>query len=116
MAGSKDSQYVQVFDYRASHNLENKLRVHTVSQPSGSHVAPPKPIVDLGYTYGTRPHLPTQVGDLHIKYDPSGNPVSRHTESTGRTEHMSWDDDGRLVEITGAGINQKILECGMRAN
>jgi hypothetical protein len=77
---------------------------------------------DLNYTYGSRPHAPTQVGDWTLSYDANGNRVSlgpsgapptttytysktnlltrvvvTNTDATSHTVHYVYDGDGALV-------------------
>ena len=59
------------------------------------------------YTYQSgRPHLPNRIGELVLTYDPSGNPTTRTTPSTSTVQTLTWDDDGRMVDFQGGGVNQ----------
>jgi RHS repeat-associated protein len=102
----KTTSYDQQFTYSASHNLLHKQRVHTITQNGGSVSTPDATNFASDYSYGGRPHLPTQIGDLQLTYDPSGNPTVRRKLGTGSQQNLVWDDDGRLVDYTSGSVHQ----------
>lgn len=108
LAQGHATTYDQTFAYSASHNLLDKQRVHLLINHGGNAQQPNATNFVSAYTYGVvRPHLPTRVGDLELVYDPSGNPITRHKVSTGSIQQLTWDDDGRLVQVSGMGANQR---------
>ncbi len=108
LAPQKSTAYDQRLSYSSSHNLLSKQREHVVTQPSSIEVFPADTNIDLPYFYdGPRPHAPTQVGDLLLTYDPSGNTTERRKQGTGSMQRLFWDDDGRLIEVQQSGGNQR---------
>ncbi|HWO26380.1 MAG TPA: toxin TcdB middle/N-terminal domain-containing protein, partial [Kofleriaceae bacterium] len=108
LAQGSSTAYDQTFAYSASHRLLSKQRVHLLINSSGNAQPPTATNFAAAYTYGAaRPHLPTRVGDLELGYDPSGNPITRRSVATGALQQLTWDDDGRLVQVSGMGANQR---------
>ncbi|MEK7283311.1 MAG: RHS repeat-associated core domain-containing protein, partial [Acidobacteriota bacterium] len=107
LAPNKQTEYVERFSYSASHNLLAKRRTHTITPRGGVDVYPPHTNINFEYRYDDRPHAPTRVGDLWLRYDPSGNVVERKKEGTGAVETLTWDDDGRLIEVLRQGAYQR---------
>jgi RHS repeat-associated protein len=100
--------YDQTFAFSASHNLLHKQRVHLLINPAGNAQPPETTNLASAFSYGTaRPHLPTRVGDLDLAYDPSGNPITRQNVTNSSIQQLTWDDDGRLVQVSGMGANQR---------
>jgi RHS repeat-associated protein len=107
LTAQKRTEYVQTFQYSASHNLVHKERAHLITQPGQIPTAPSDTNFSSPYLYGAaRPHLPNQIGDLTLTYDPSGNPTIRRKQSTGSQQNLVWDDDNRLVDFTSGGVHQ----------
>jgi RHS repeat-associated protein len=107
LSAQKTTHYDQFFAYSASHNLLHKERAHTITQPGGIPTAPTATNFASNYLYdAARPHMPKQVGDLAITYDPSGNPTTRRTLTTGNVQSLVWDDDNRMVDFTSGGVHQ----------
>ncbi|HWO22671.1 MAG TPA: toxin TcdB middle/N-terminal domain-containing protein [Kofleriaceae bacterium] len=108
LAQGSSTTYDQTFAYSASHNLLSKQRVHLLINNGGNAQSPTATNFAAAYTYGAaRPHLPSRVGDLDLAYDPSGNPITRRSAATGSIQQLTWDDDGRLVQVSGMGANQR---------
>jgi RHS repeat-associated protein len=108
LAQGSSTTYDQTFAYSASHRLLNKQRVHLLINSGGNAQPPNATNFASAYTYGAaRPHLPTRVGDLDFVYDPSGNSITRRSVATGSLQQLTWDDDGRLVQVSGMGANQR---------
>ena len=107
LPGSKRTTYDLGFAYSASHNLTHKQLQHLVINSAGNGQAPADTNFSSDYLYAARPHLPSQVGGNDLTYDPSGNLIRRQTSGTGTHQDYVWDDDGRLVQVTGQGANQR---------
>jgi RHS repeat-associated protein len=105
---NKTTTYDLTFGYSAADSLLRKTSVHQVINHSGTVNLPHDTNYDASYSYGAaRPHLPTQIGSLVLAYDASGNPTSR--TDGGVVQQLIWDDDNRLVQVQGAGANQRNL-------
>lgn len=104
---SKRTTYDLAFNYSPSHNILQKSSIHNVIGNGGQTSNPSATNYASTYSYAARPHLPQQIGDLAVAYDPSGNPTTR--TRGGVAQHLVWDDDGRLVQVSGMGANQRNL-------
>jgi len=102
----KTTFYDQESTYSASHNILHKQRLHTITASSGSVSTPVATNFTQDYTYGARPHLPTNIDGLAITYDASGNPLDRLKVGTSSVLTLTWDDDNRMTDATGSSVNQ----------
>jgi RHS repeat-associated protein len=108
LAPGKRDTFDQKFEYSKIHNLTRKRRSHTIENPgpSGGEVTPPHTNFDFQYTYDPqRPHHAVRVGDLVQRFDAAGHVVERRKVDTGSVQRLTWDDDGRLVEVQRAGTH-----------
>jgi len=104
----KKTTYSLSFGYTPSHNLVAKQRAHLLGIGGGTLQQQDKTSFASSYLYqANRPHLPNQIGDLGILYDPSGNPARRQTGGSGPVQVLTWDDDNRLVSFEGDGVFQQ---------
>jgi RNA 2',3'-cyclic 3'-phosphodiesterase len=108
LAPGKVDRFDQGFAYTKIHNLKRKTRKHTIDNPgdSGGQVTPPHTNFDYRYTYDSqRPHHAVREGDLEQRFDAAGHVVERRKAGTGSVQRMTWDDDGRLVEVQQGGTH-----------
>ncbi|HEY4176751.1 MAG TPA: SpvB/TcaC N-terminal domain-containing protein [Kofleriaceae bacterium] len=107
MASNKSTTYDLSFAYSPSHNIVTKTLVHDVITSGGNHTQPNETNYGAAYSYAQRPHLPSRVGDSDYTYDPSGNLTRRQQVGAGSAQTYTWDDDGRMVQVSGQGANQR---------
>ncbi|MEP6862912.1 MAG: SpvB/TcaC N-terminal domain-containing protein [Deltaproteobacteria bacterium] len=108
--GNGNSWYNASLSYTPSHNIASKY-LTDVRFVNGVSVSSPTNNYNATYTYTSgKPHLPSTIGyfpstegSLQITYDPSGNPITR---TNGTPENLTWDDDNRLIQVSGGGISQ----------
>lgn len=84
--------------YDDLHNIQRKTQTHQIGTQT-QH----KTTYDLEYKFGTRPHVPDQIGDFLYSYDANGNQTSwRNNANTIRRE-LFWDEEDRLQAIIDNG-------------
>jgi RHS repeat-associated protein len=106
------SNFELTFTYSASHNIRTKKSVNAVVV--GGHTTnPPATNYSSDYKYNsTRPHLPYTAGKLEVVYDANGNPTKR---TISKSTLLTWDDDNRLVEVTGEVAQRDLYDAsGLR--
>ncbi|MFN0248749.1 MAG: SpvB/TcaC N-terminal domain-containing protein [Kofleriaceae bacterium] len=106
-SSNKTTTYDLQFAYSPSHNIASKQLQHLIINNGGNPQTPNDTNFSSTYTYSSRPHLPSRVGDEDLTYDPSGNLVRKQKVGTGSHRTFVWDDDGRMVQVTGQGTNQR---------
>src|SRR5262249_52624536 len=108
LGSNKTTTYDLAFNYSAGDNILHKTSVHQVINNNHTVVLPADTNYDSSYSYAAaRPHLPTQIGALALSYDASGNPTTRTIG--GVVQELVWDDANHLVQVQGAGANQRNL-------
>ena len=55
------------------------------------------------YEDSNHPTAPTQIGHDHYTYDANGNPTLVTNDSANTTREMYWDEDNRLMVLSGNG-------------
>ncbi|MEO8549386.1 MAG: toxin TcdB middle/N-terminal domain-containing protein, partial [Kofleriaceae bacterium] len=105
MGNSSTTNFNLSFTYSTSRNITRKILAHAVVDSASHSTNPADTNYDLKYDYSGSPHLPTTIGDIQLTYDASGNPESR--KSPAGTQKLTWDDDNRLVQISGWGAKQR---------
>lgn len=108
-SSNKTTTYDLQFVHTPSHNISSKQLQHLILNNGGNAQTPNDTNFSSTYTFSARPHLPSRVGDEDLTYDPSGNLVRRQKVGTGSHRTFVWDDDGRMVQVSGQGANQRNL-------
>lgn len=86
--------YDLVFD--DIHNIASKSQAHFSRQHgNGREIPQQKTTYEQRYTYGARPHTPTQIGDKRYFFDDNGNQTGWRHVSNGQRRAIVWDEENR---------------------
>ncbi|WP_160150190.1 SpvB/TcaC N-terminal domain-containing protein [Nonomuraea solani] len=95
----KTDTYAFRLTYDTVHNIVGKHQRHAIVNSEGVEQ------VQQGTTYthvyefdGSRPHAPTEVGPLDLRYDDNGNVINQESDEHGKPRRqLIWDEDNRLA-------------------
>ncbi|WP_346102959.1 SpvB/TcaC N-terminal domain-containing protein [Nonomuraea maheshkhaliensis] len=84
--------------YDTVHNIVGKQQRHAIVASNGSEQVQQNTTYSHVYSFGSRPHAPTEVGPDEMKYDANGNLVNQESDQHGRPRRqLIWDEDNRLA-------------------
>ncbi len=107
--GHQDA-YTYNLTYSRIHNITSKAQEHTArSRADGRPVIQRQTTYEQAYTYGRRPHAPTQVGERELTYDPNGNLVGMVAPTGGIRRSLVWDDEDRVLSISDNGRSTQFV-------
>ncbi|MBI3184179.1 MAG: hypothetical protein HYZ28_18760 [Myxococcales bacterium] len=93
-------EYAASFGFDAIHNMTKKVQSHTITEKSGRKVQHEDTNYTWTYLYGgPRPHAATQIGDVALSYDESGN--TRKEVGAKKPREFTWSEDNWLREASG---------------
>ncbi len=100
---SKRRSYNLTLAYDSIHNILSKQQTDIVTQPSGTPITQKKTSYVFNYSYGTKPHAPTHIGNRTFSYDANGNQLGWEHDDNGTRRTIVWDEENRIQSLFDNG-------------
>ncbi|MCB9306039.1 MAG: hypothetical protein H6565_05545 [Lewinellaceae bacterium] len=96
---NRQEWYDMEMEYDNTHRILRKTQQHFRDSAVVAHTT-----YDYIYEYqGSQPHAPSKIGRQLYTYDPSGNHISSHDQSSFQTRDLLWDEENRIMGIWDNG-------------
>jgi RHS repeat-associated protein len=94
--------------YDNVHNITNKTQyVNTYSPPGSAPTPYAAKTYNNNYSYGAKPHAPTQIGGNNYSYDADGNQTGFTYDTFSRS--ISWDAENRIKSVSDTAQSANLL-------
>ncbi|MFC5826052.1 SpvB/TcaC N-terminal domain-containing protein [Nonomuraea insulae] len=94
----KTDTYASRTTYDTIHNIVGKQQRHAIVASNGSEQVQQDTTYSHVYSFGSRPHAPTDIGPHDMRYDDNGNLIDQNSDLPGKPRRqLIWDEDNRLA-------------------
>ncbi|MEV0622006.1 toxin TcdB middle/N-terminal domain-containing protein, partial [Nonomuraea sp. NPDC050404] len=102
----KTDTYAFRLTYDTVHNIVGKHQRQAIVDADGVEKVQQDTSYTHVYSFGSRPHAPTEVGPHDMRYDDNGNLINQESDQYGKPRRqLIWDEDNRLACVHDTAKN-----------